>query len=327
MKRWEHEGLRIASVDVGEALDRNWWEWAWQGEPPADVIRVENPAPEVWPALEEAGFITKPGWVNWQAELRDSEDAFLAALSGSERRNIRLGRRFAAEHGIKAVVERGPSATSLEAFLEMYDAQITAMRNGIPYARRQQKDILRDRDCYVGVFAYHNARMVGGCLCQIRADQAMLQLRFAAAEPSARGGRLQRAVYMDAFQAARDLGLSRMSLGNDPTLYGHIADPGLFGFKSRLGFVPVPSHLIDPDIGGTEADLILSMNALADPSLLLAYAHTQPPQTPRPDGPTTRPPLRLVVLTARTDEHPPDIARHRAGFLTRVDIRTVPSRP
>ncbi|MEV5509368.1 hypothetical protein [Streptomyces orinoci] len=44
------------------------------------------------------------------------------------------------------------------------------------------------------------------------------------------------ACYMQAFQTARELGCQEISLGTDPAFYGHVAKPGLFGFKSARRF-------------------------------------------------------------------------------------------
>ena len=51
---------------------------------------------------------------------------------------------------------------------------------------------------------------------------------------------------MRAAQHGRDLGLQWISLGSDPSLYGDLAMPGLFTFKARLGFVPIPIRCFDP---------------------------------------------------------------------------------
>lgn len=301
----DQEGLRVAVVDPDEALNRR---WAAQ-PPPVDLVRVSRPDPQLWPSLEEAGFVVKPAWVNWRAQLRPTEAEFLAALPGSERRNIRLGQRFVAEHDISVVVQEGISSGTLTAFLALYDDQIARMRNGVGYARRVEKQLRLQSADYLAVYAYQGTTMVGACLCRVRESQSMLQLRFAAAAPMERHGRVQRAVYLAAFQAARERGLTVMSLGNDPSLYGHIVSTGLFRFKSRLGFTPAPARMVDPKFGGDEADLVLRLTTLSDPSLLLGYA------TPDPEGP-----LRAVVLSGAADT---DIRPYRTAALAGIVTQTV----
>ncbi|MFF8413028.1 GNAT family N-acetyltransferase [Streptomyces omiyaensis] len=308
----DKNGLRIAMVDADEALARDW-----RADPSAaDVVRVRRPDPVHWPELERAGFVVKPGWVNWRASLGASEEAYLAGLPATERRNFRLGRRFAEGGDVSVVVRDGLTAPELDAFLAVYDAQIATMPHGVAYARHQQERLWQGRADYVAVYAYRGDDMVAGCLCLLRPEESVLQLRFAAAAPLEREARLQRALYLAAMRAARERGLTVMSLGNDPSLYGHVAGTGLFRFKARSGFTPVASHLVDPAVGGDEADLLLGLRGLSDPSLLLAYSGTD-----------VTAPLRLLVLT--DDGTPeggtpaPNLAPYRADFLAGVALHPV----
>ncbi|MEU6232363.1 peptidogalycan biosysnthesis protein [Kitasatospora sp. NPDC047058] len=309
----DRDGLRVAVAGTEEALAHDW-----RAAPPAaDVVRVKRPDRARWPELERAGFVVKPGWVNWRAPLGASEEEYLAALPASERRNFRLGRRFAEEQDVEVVVRDGLTAHELDAFLTVYDAQIAAMPHGVAYARRQQEQLWERRAEHVAVYAHRGGTLVAGCLCLVRPAESVLQLRFAAAAPQERQARLQRALYLAAMRAARERRLAVMSLGNDPSLYGHVAGTGLFRFKARSGFTPTPSHLVDPGVGGDEADLFLGLRGLSDPSLLLAYSAPDPAA-----------PLRLLVLTddgaARAADAPgPDVTQYRADFLAGVALHPV----
>jgi hypothetical protein len=103
-------------------------------------------------------------------------------------------------------------------------------------------------------------------------------------------------MYTAAFDAARDQGLRWVSLGNDPTLFGHTVAPGLFGFKARLGFVPIPTQALFPGTAGDEAELVVHLRRLADPSLSIAYGATE--AVPSQEGLPASPPLHAVVLSA-----------------------------
>src|SRR5437764_2287081 len=83
---------------------------------------------------------------------------------------------------------------------------------------------------------------------------------------------LTRVIYLEVVRVARERGFAMVSLGSDPNLYGHLVKPGLFSFKSRLGFVPVPSHLVDPASGSDQADRIVGFSAVTDPTFVLSYA-------------------------------------------------------
>ncbi|MDV9178122.1 GNAT family N-acetyltransferase [Streptomyces sp. W16] len=308
----EENGLRIASCDMEEGLDR-----VRSGSlPDADILRIARPEPSARNALERAGFVVKPSWVTWMAHTRESEEEFLAGLSGNERGNMRKGQRFVRAQGISLKVFPVLEDRALEEFLTLYERQIAGMRYGISYGRRWQARMLADRDTYFAVHAYRGDTLVGGCVCQVLDAKSTMRIRFNSADPAERHGRLMRVMYLAAFQEARDRGQRRVSLGSDPSLYGHIAKPGLFTFKSRLGFLPVPAQWLDPRDGADEADLVLRLDALEDPSLLLAY--DGPPEAGVPWDTPGR--LRMEVLAGAEDV---DVTQYRAPFLAGHRIRVV----
>ncbi|AZM56971.1 GNAT family N-acetyltransferase [Streptomyces sp. WAC 01529] len=302
-------GLTVAELTTEEALDVT---GPWRG-PAVDLLRVVDPHPDDRTALTAAGFAVKPSWVNWVAPLRDSEAAFLGALGANERRKVRRGLDLAASSGLSVRVRPELEEGPLEEFLGVYEAQVAGMRNGLNLARAEQRTLLERSGSHIGVYAYEGGRMVGGCICWVRAEDSLLQLRYVATAAVDQRGALTRAVYMAAFQAGRELGCARMSLGNDTSLYGHVTSPGLYGFKKRLGFTPLPSGTVDPGAGGDEADRFVSLRALTDPSLLLA--HDTGSGTDDSRG------LRLHVLASRDDV---DVAPYRADFLSGVTVTVIP---
>ncbi|MGW6856685.1 GNAT family N-acetyltransferase [Streptomyces xanthophaeus] len=300
-------GLTVAELTTEEALDAR---GPWRG-PDVDLLRVVDPQPHDRAALAEAGFAVKPGWVNWVAPLGDSESAFLAALGANERRKVRRGLDLVASAGLSVQVRPDLDEGRLEEFLGVYEAQVAGMRNGLNLARGEQRTLLERSGSHLGVYAYEAGRMVGGCICWVRAEDSLLQLRYVATAAIDQRGALTRALYMAAFQAGRELGCTRMSLGNDTSLYGHVTSPGLYEFKKRLGFTPLPSGTVDPGARGDEADRFVSLRALTDPSLLLAYD-----AAPGTDGSR----LRLHVLASRDDV---DVAPYRADFLSGVTVTLI----
>ncbi|MFC8273647.1 GNAT family N-acetyltransferase [Streptomyces sp. NPDC057271] len=307
-------GLTVAELTAEEALASS---GPWRG-PDVDLLRVVDPQPSDQARLTAAGFIVKPGWVNWVAPLRASEAEFLGALSSNERRKVRRGLELAASAGLRVEVRSELEEGPLEEFLGVYEKQVADMRNGVNLARGEQQSLLEQSGSHIGVFAYEGSRMVGGCVCRVRADGSLLQLRYVATADVDQRGSLTRALYMAAFQAGRDLSCDRMSLGNDTSLYGHITSPGLYEFKKRLGFTPLPSEAVDPALGGDEADRFVSLRALTDPSLLLAHDAgfgTLDGVPNRTQG------LRLHILASGEDV---DLAPYRADFLSGVEVTVVP---
>jgi hypothetical protein len=307
-------GLDTAVVTVDEALRTDWVAH----RDKIDVVRVVNPEPASWQALRRAGFAIMPPYVTWTAPMSESEAAFIAGLSVKERRNFELGLRFVAEHKIRLAVIAPIDIESFDAFLDLYNRQIDSMRHGVPFAHQQRADILAKPDDYFLVQALQGETLVGCCVCMKRSDAATVIIRFATSTPESRKGCIVRAMYLKAFEKARDLGCRDLSLGTDPALYGHIAKPGLFRFKSRLGFIPIPARIYgtydDPD----EAGRVLSLDTLSEPSLLLSY-HL--PADGTIEAITDGTPLRLDVLTRSPDT---EIDLYRAAFLGDVGIQNVP---
>jgi Peptidogalycan biosysnthesis/recognition len=301
-------GLRTGLVTVHEALTTK------PGTTTGlDLLRVVDPPPDSWEALHAAGFRVHPSWITWTTPVGPSEDAFLARLTGKERRSIRAGQRNAAEQGIGMKVVTPLDAQSFDAFLDLYEPQIAAMPHGVPYAALERAEILEQGVDYFAVQAFAADDLVGSCVCRIRRDISTVVIRFATTVPGSRRQRLVRALYMKVFQTAREMGHSEISLGTDPALYGHMTRPGLFSFKSGLGFTPVPARLFgsmdDPD----EATMVLCLDSLTDPSLLVSYQFDSGPIT-------TTTPLRLTVLSRDPNT---DTSPYGASFLTGTDVLPV----
>jgi hypothetical protein len=286
------ENARIALASVAEALDRDWHDPALD----IDIVRVRLTDLARREELEAAGFLVKPSWISWLAPLTASATAFQARLPAKERKSHRYAARVAENSGIVLRVLPAVGEQDLQDFLRLYDRQIAGMAHGVNHARRQERHLLRHLSTLLGVFAYADGTLTGGCLGWLRPEQSMVQLRFSAVADAARQGMLSRLMYTAAFDAARERGFAWASLGNDPSLLGHTAQPGLFGFKARLGFAPVPAQTLPPQVTGDEAELVVHMRALAQPSLSVAYRGTEP--VPSQEGLPPSLPLHAVLLSA-----------------------------
>jgi hypothetical protein len=304
-------GLVTGLTDSAEAVSGNWESWRDQ----LDVVKVIDPHPSSWPALRRAGFSVHPAWITWLAQVGASEDAFLTGLSRKERTTIRAAQRRAAERGIEFTVTSPVTAASFDAFLTLYEDQIRTMEHGIPFARLERSEILARASDYFSVEACAGDKPVGCCVCRIDRDISTVVIRFAASAPDARQQNIVRPMYMKVFDTVRRLGYRTVSLGSDPALYGHIAQAGLFTFKSGLRFTPVPArqlgYIDDPD----EATMVLRLDALADPSLLVSYVLE--PSPPLSENLTIADlPLQLDVFTISA----PDLGPYHAPFLAALNI-------
>ncbi|MEH1164840.1 ATP-grasp domain-containing protein [Micromonospora sp. CPCC 205539] len=305
----DYYGVRRLVVTAQEALARRWADEA----DDTDLVVVADPAREHWAALEAAGFRIKPRWVTWGRRTPASDADFLAELSKAERRNFRDALRYVDSDGLTIQVHDRLSPELFTEFLAVYDQQIAAMPHGLPAAHAVTATEAGLADFFL-VSARSGDGLVAGVVCRVAPRDEAMRVAFSAARPQARTGMISRALYLAAFAETRRRGIPWVSLGTDPTLYGHIAQAGLLTFKSRLGFVPVPLHHLDPDDDGCdEAELVLSTRRLSEPALSLCYA---------------RPPDRLATwadpLPMRLDVLSPaqglDLRPYRAPFVTETVV-------
>lgn len=304
-------GLRIGEVCVDEAMEID------RTAVDLDIVRVVDPAPDSWPALRAAGFAVKPAWITWLSPVMDSEESFLERLSANERRNVRLGLRFVEEEGITFREISPITPDALDDFLCVYRRQVAGMPYGVAFACQQRGELLAEKDSFLLLEARAGDEVIGGCLCWLRPDVSTLQIRFVTTVPSSRQNRLVRAMYMRGCELARGLGYERVSLGSDPTVFGHMARPGLFSFKARLGFVPVPARLFASDPEPDEADLVVRLGTLSEPSLILSYHHEHDSDVA---AVTLTTPFRLDVVTSDADT---DISPYRSPFLADLGLNVL----
>ena len=263
----DHYGLALAVVEPEELADR---PWAGPGQD-IDVVRVVDPPAPVWQELADQGFLRKPAAVAWVAELGSGEDEFLSRLRRFARQDIRRAQRRAAA-GLAEVVEEPVSPGTLDRFLALYTDRVAQMDFGVPFALGHRQAILNGPDKFFGVFAYEGEELAGGCLVRECPDDDAAVLRFSAVTAEWRRAGLPRALYCSALRVARGKGYRWATLGNEPNLIGHLTKPGLFRFKTDLGFRTMPSQDFADPSGHDEADLVLRLDRLHDPTFLLAYA-------------------------------------------------------
>ena len=221
------------------------------------------------------------------------------------------------ESGLSVKVEPVTSAL-LDVFLPLYEEGIERMTHGLAIASQNRDMLLTEADDYFAVCIRDGDELVGASLNQQSRTRDEVRARFSTTVPDQRQASLAKVLYLEVVEVARQRGFAWVSLGSDPNLYGHLAKPGLFGFKNRLGFAAIPSHLIDPDSGSDQADRIVGLSALTDPSFVLSYA-------PDADGTRQRDDrLRLELFTTdpTVDQRP-----YRAAYLDGVDVHRVARRP
>jgi len=300
----EFYGVPMAFVDADEALGGEWS--AYRGR--VDVVRVD-PAPEdCWPELRAAGFVPKPKMVTWMAGTAEDDESFLASLGRKERQTVRSARRALEAEGLKVEV-RPVDECLMSEFLPLYRQRVAEMKHGWAVADEQRDAVLSDAKAYFAVCVHRGPILDGCALVRLDAETGRARIRFSAVDSQRRQSSLARVLYLEAVRVARESGCSQVSLGTDPNLFGHIAKPGLLGFKGRLGFSARPAHLVDPGAGNDQADLVIGLTQLTDPAMVLGYAD---------ETPSNR--LRLEVFTCETGL---DLRPYAASFLADCRVHAV----
>ncbi|MDX2759976.1 GNAT family N-acetyltransferase [Streptomyces europaeiscabiei] len=261
-------GLALALIEPSDLAGEPWT----RSDQHIDVVRLPNPPADTWDELTRRGFVRKPSLLTWVAELGADEDGFLAGLDRSARQTVRRAQRQAAAAGVRENVEDPVTPATLDRFFSLYQERVADMRYGVPFALDHRDAILHGPRKFFGVFAYDGEELVGGCLALECPAVSTLVLRFSAVSAAYRRSSLPRVVYFSVLRAARARGYARATLGNEPNLMGHLTQPGLLRFKAGLGFRAVPSHECADPQASDEADLVLRLKALSDPTLILGYA-------------------------------------------------------
>lgn len=260
----EH-GITIALVEPDELASTPWTDLS----DPVDLVRMTAPPPEVWDRLAELGFIRKPNTLTWVTRLGSDEDSYLAGLVKKPRQLVRRAQRAA--ESLRTEVQDRVHESTMDQFLALYEDRVAQLRYGVAYGSRHREAVLNGPPKFYGVFAFDGDELAGGCLVQECPDDDAIRVRFSAVTESWRRASLARALYFRAMGVARDKGYTYATLGDEWNLYGHMTQPGLFTFKAEMGFEAVASQDFgDPD-GHDEADLVLRLTNLADPTMMLGY--------------------------------------------------------
>ncbi|MFG2294926.1 GNAT family N-acetyltransferase [Streptomyces sp. NPDC048603] len=303
MKVIDEHGLSVALIEPAELAAAPWLTAADH----IDVVRMQNPPGELAPELAAGGFIRKPEMLTWLARLGPDEDGFLARLETKPRQDIRRSQRRAAA-ALREEVQDRVDAGTLDRFLSLYEERVAGMQYGVPYARRHRESVLHGPQKYFAVFAFEGEELVGGCLVLECPDEDAIRIRFSAVSESWRRHSLARTLYFSAMRTARLKGYAWATLGDEPNLYGHLTQAGLFSFKVNMGFEAVPSQAFADPTGCDEADLVLNLTALNDPCLILGYS-----------GPAgAEQPLTGHLIT----EGGIDDRKFAAPFLNAVELRS-----
>lgn len=267
MKVKEYLGFRIAKCDVDEALE----ERRRAAAEDVDVVRVSAPPRGRWRELREAGFVCKPKFVRWYAATAADDDGYRALMSRKDRANLRAAERAASRAGLTVQAVRPVDAALMDEFLALYRLRVSERRRGLDIAGRERDRIVGCESFLAVVVREPDGTLAGMTIGRESPGDGAVRLTVSAVTERWRRASLSRVMYAHAASVARELGWPRLSAGTDPNLYGLIAEPGLYSFKVRLGFTPTAPEQYLPEETRHEADLVLRLDRLSDPTLLVGY--------------------------------------------------------
>jgi Acetyltransferase (GNAT) domain len=292
-----------------------------------DLVSIERARIADLPALGRLGFQLAPAWVSWIAEPGADEADYLRSVPAKVRYDLRRADRWAARTGLVLSKLDALGPALLAEFLDIYQGNVAAMRNGHAYARDWAERMLADPEFLAVCARTADGELAGASICQHRKAHSMLQIRFTARRAEYRRSDLSRLFCLRAVNLARELGCRQVSMGSDPALYGHLTNPGLFSYKARLGFRPVPMRTIDPGEDPDEVVRVHTLRRMTDPALLVAYAPDEDfcaryagwATTDLPAGPAGELPVKLVIYSDRPAEV--NATPYQASWLADVELR------
>lgn len=243
-----------------------------------EVVIIENPTQQDRTALKDRACVFYgPTFVDWikPALFYPEEIALREDLSPAEikkrtadfARKLKKTERFVLdtdpleEQGLKEWLEIFRTHVMGKAYaVETTDETLIPSLKSKNQLKYWRAIYVRDPD---------SKHMVGGMLLEISPERRLLTIRRAAFDTSERLRKTPISIraYHEATALAKKEGLSLISYGADPALFGELAGLGLQQFKSRLGFKPIPSTLIQKD------RLLILLSPAAFPQGFVVFAY------------------------------------------------------
>lgn len=308
----EDHGLRVEQWDPAsdpadpERLDL---ECRRAGRAGANVLRLD-PAGLSWEELRERGFVIRPRWIRWLASARAGSSGVLAGQSSKQRRRTRAALQELDRLDLTIADPVPPDL--FDEWATHYSSQVSGMRHGLDLANAQRRGILGPGTGHALALWRSGTELVCGCIVKTDREQSCFSARFSTVAESWRGAELSRAMYARLADLAAGRELDWFSLGQDINFYGAVVKPGLCLFKLRLGFRPVPRHLLGSTDRAPIAERVLSLDGLVPPVLRFEYRHSAVPDVPIEQFLTGSEALGLTTVSPTGQTEPAAIPAHRA---------------
>jgi len=200
----------------------------------SDVTLIFNPDKDTVKDYLKKGYFYKPYKITYQLKVPESEDDYLSSLKRNKRKRILKAKRDC-EH-ISIEKQEKLKKESFDEWYDIYETNIESKEKGRVFADREWFD--RNGHKMGGIFAF-DKKIVGGILFTKKKD-GLVSISFSSTKKEYLKLGLNDLLNEKMVMFASKLGFSTIERGMDKNLYGHHLSPGLFVFKTSLGFRPVP---------------------------------------------------------------------------------------
>jgi len=222
----KHFDLNILEVKEGEF------------DIPKDTDIVYIFEPKDIAKYKKQGYFHKPYKITYELSIPESKDEFLYSIKRNKRKRILKAIRECQEKGIKIIKQKELKKETFNEWYNIYESNIESKEKGRVFADREWFDRNGHKMC--GVIAKKGDMIIGGVLLTKKTDRMSISFSSSIKEYLHLG--LNDILNLEAIFLAKELDFDLMERGMDMNLYGHHLSPGLFVFKTALGFKPVPKE-------------------------------------------------------------------------------------
>jgi len=199
----------------------------------SDVTLIFNPDQKTVEEYLKKGYFYKPYKITYQLKVPESEEQYLSMLKRNKRKRILKAKRDC-EH-IQIERQEQLKKEYFDEWYDIYEINIESKEKGRVFADRQWYD--RNGHKMGGIFAMDKG-IVGGILFTKKKD-GLVSISFSSTKKDYLKLGLNDLLNEQMIMFAKELGFETIERGMDKNLYGHHLSPGLFVFKTSLGFRPV----------------------------------------------------------------------------------------
>lgn len=184
--------------------------------------------------------IRRPHEISWRMKLNSSPTISQIASKRARKQIVSDSKKLDGL-GIRIEIKDEINKADFENWLNLYNEEIKKIKNAEPVIGSDWFAKKLEKNKKVGaIFAYRKGTLIGGEL--ITKNKDILQIGYGVSKKVAEltGGLMLQMDY-SFLEFAKAQGVGEVSFGQDTNLYGTDLSAGLILYKTKIGFMPVPS--------------------------------------------------------------------------------------